>query len=211
MSQIKHASLPCIGLTGGIGCGKSTVARLFEALGAGVIDTDAIAHQLTQPGGAAIAAITATFGPNFIADTGAMNRTKMRQLVFADENAKLKLENILHPLILAHSRAQFIHLSGAPYVILMAPLLLECPDFLALVQRVLLVSCTEQNQVSRVKQRSGLDETQIYAIIAQQMPSSERTARADDIICNDGAFNDLSDQVARLHQHYLNTAAKNSI
>lgn len=198
-------SIPlCVGLTGGIGCGKSTVARLFEQLGALVIDTDAIAHQLTQPGGQAIALIRASFGADYLTPEGAMDRARMRQLVFADRHAKSKLENILHPLILAACKEQLAAPSCAPYTILMAPLLLECPAFLELVQRVLLVDCTEQNQVLRVMQRGGLDESEIRAIIALQLSQTERTARADDIIQNDGAIGDLTDQVVTLHQYYMN-------
>lgn len=192
----------CIGLTGGIGCGKNTVARLFEAQGALVIDTDAISHQLTQPGGQAIAPILLTFGKDYITPTGAMDRSKMRHLVFSDRSAKSKLENILHPLILALCKERLA--ASAPYTVLMAPLLLECPDFLKLVQRVLLVDCSVQNQISRVMQRSGLDESEIHAIIALQLSRTERLARADDIVQNDGTIGDLIDQVATLHQHYLN-------
>lgn len=194
---------PCVGLTGGIGCGKSTVARLFEALGASVIDTDAVAHQLTQPGGLAIDAIRSAFGEDYITPHGAMDRSKMRQLVFSERDAKAKLENILHPLILAACKERLASPQAAPYVLLMAPLLLECPSFLRLVQRVLLVDCSEDNQILRVKQRSGLDEFQIRAIIAQQLSRTERLARADDIIQNNGTFENLTDQVSVLHLHYL--------
>lgn len=198
----------CVGLTGGIGSGKSTVARLFAALGACIIDTDAISHQLTQAGGAAITAISSAFGSDYITDMGALDRTRMRKLVFSDASARLKLENILHPLILKQSIAQMQEESCAPYTILMAPLLLECPAFLNLVQRVLVIDCTEQNQISRVRQRSGLDEIQIREIIAGQISSEERVTMADDIIRNDGAPDDLVDQVFALHQRYLNAGAK---
>jgi len=194
----------CVGLTGGIGCGKNTVARLFEAQGAVIIDTDAIAHQLTQPGGQAIALIRASFGTDYITSTGAMDRARMRHLAFAEKYAKSKLESILHPLILATCKERLAAQSRAPYTILMAPLLLECPVFLELVQRVLLVDCTEQNQISRVMQRNGLDESEIRAIIALQLSQTERRARADDIIRNDNAISDLTDQVAALHQYYMN-------
>lgn len=201
----------CIGLTGGIGCGKSTVARLFEKSGVTVVDTDRIAHQLTQAGGEAIPAIASTFGIDYFDVNGALDRSKMRGLIFSDANAKRKLENILHPMILQACIAKIQANDRAPYVMLMAPLLLECPGFLELVQRVLLIDCAKHNQIARVKQRSGLDETQICAIIAQQMDSEERLARADDIIRNDGAFDDLTDQVTALHQYYLSTATKNTI
>lgn len=192
----------CVGLTGGIGCGKSTVARLFEALGVAVVDADAIAHQLTQAGGQAIPLIRSHFGAAFLNASGAMDRTRMRQLILSDDDARQQLEAILHPLILDQCKTR---LAGrTPYTILMAPLLLENPEFLHLVQHVLLVSCTETNQIERVRQRSGLDESEIRAIIARQMASAERLVRADDIIQNDGARDDLTNQVAALHQHYLN-------
>lgn len=196
-----HGKL-CIGLTGGIGCGKSTVAKLFATQGACIIDTDAIAHQLTQPGGRAIPQIQTAFGASFISPEGALNRSMMRQLIFSDTNAKSRLENILHPLILESSKAQLAKCSQAPYVILMVPLLLESPAFLQLVQRVLLVDCTEQQQIARVMQRSQLDESEIRAIIATQSSPAERIAHADDIIQNSGTLDDLTDQVATLHRQY---------
>ncbi|MDD4929026.1 MAG: dephospho-CoA kinase [Gallionella sp.] len=204
MKSLRKSHKLCVGLTGGIGCGKNTVARLFEALGVPVIDTDSLSHQLTRSGGQAIAPIKAAFGEPYITKTGELDRALMRQLVFSDAGAKLKLENILHPLILALCEAELCAKAAAPYVILMAPLLLECPAFLALVDRVLLVDCSEQNQISRVASRSGLDETQIRAIIALQMPRAERMARADDFISNDGLCAELDEQVAALHRHYAN-------
>lgn len=198
-----HSIPLCIGLTGGIGCGKSTVARLFSARGALVIDTDAIAHQLTQPGSQAIQPIIASFGQDYITPTGALNRSKMRRLIFSDANARSNLEKILHPMILARCREQLATPSDAPYSLLMAPLLLECPDFLALVERVLLVDCSEQNQIAHVMQRSGLDETEIRAIIGSQMSGEERLVHADDVIRNDGTVDELTDQVASLHERYI--------
>ncbi len=206
------SALLCIGLTGGIGCGKSTVAQLFEAQGASIIDTDAIAHQLTQPEGLAIAPIRATFGTDYLTTTGAMDRTRMRQLIFADQNAKQKLQEILHPLILETSKI-YINQSDTklPYLILAVPLLLESPSFLRLVQRILVVDCSEKNQISRVMQRNQLKENEIRAIIAQQASSADRLARADDIIQNDGVRENLKNQVATLHQRYLNINNKNNI
>ena len=194
----------CIGLTGGIGSGKSTVARLFAAQGVNVVDADEIAHQLTQADGLAIPVIRANFGDKYITSTGTLDRTRMRQLIFSESAAKQKLENILHPLILAQTLALLAGCPDAPYAILMAPLLLESPSFLQQVGRVLVVNCTEQNQILRVMQRSGLDEPEICAIIARQISSAERLARADDIIQNDGTQADLVTQVASLHQRYLN-------
>lgn len=193
-----------IGLTGGIGCGKSTVAQLFANFGAGIIDTDKIAHQLTQAEGLAITAIRSAFGADYLTPDGALNRSKMRLTIFSDAASKLKLENILHPLILSQCKSQQSELSNAPYLILVAPLLLENPSFLHLIQRVLLVNCSEEKQISRVMQRSGLSAPEIRAIIAQQLSYTERIARSDDIIQNDGVCDDLAPQVLALHQYYLN-------
>lgn len=193
----------CIGLTGGIGCGKSTVARLFEAQGASIIDTDEIAHQLTQADGEGIAPVLAAFGDDYIAASGAMDRAKMRSLILTDSAAKQKLEQILHPLILRHSKERLLACNAAPYVILMAPLLLESPAFLQLVQRILLVDCDEQNQISRVMLRSGLMESEIRGIIALQTSRTARLAGADDIINNNGNSSELPGQVAALHRQYL--------
>lgn len=198
----------CIGLTGGIGCGKSTVAQLFAAQGAAIIDTDVIAHQLTQTGGSAIAAILDAFGADYITSLGALDRPRMRQLIFADKDAKNKLENILHPQILEKSKLLINQTDTiSTYAILVAPLLLESPAYLQLVQRVLVIECSEKQQISRVMQRSGLGEIEIRLIIAQQISSAERTARADDIIQNDGLRADLNNQVSALHQHYLSLAS----
>ena len=198
----------CIGLTGGIGCGKSTVAKLFEQLGVTVIDTDAIARTLTQPDGLAMPRILTTFGTDFMTQEGTLDRAKLRQLIFADATAKTSLEAILHPLILEVSNAQIHACTDTPYVILMAPLLLEVTSFLLLVQRVLLVDCSEDFQVSRVQARSQLDESEIRAIIAQQISRAERLAQADDIIQNNGTRENLNDQVCALHQQYLGMVKK---
>jgi len=193
----------CIGLTGGIGCGKSTVAALFAAKGACIIDTDAIAHQLTQVGGSAISPLKTNFGASFITPEGALDRSAMRQLIFSDASAKKRLENILHPLILETCKTQMSACTDAPYVMLMAPLLLESPDFLQLTQRVLLVDCSEDRQISRVMRRSQLDESEIRAIIAQQISQPERIAAADDIIENNNTLDDLTGQVSTLHKRYI--------
>ena len=203
MTDSTHKIL-CVGLTGGIGCGKSTVAQLFARLGAGIIDTDAIAHQLTQAGGEAIPAIRAAFGAAYLTPAGALDRTRMRHTIFSNAAARRTLESILHPLILSHCELQLAERSDASYLILVAPLLLENPAFLHLIQRVLLVSCSIQQQISRVMQRSGLSEPEIRAIIAQQLPQAERIARSDDIIQNDGTCDALEHQVLALHQYYLN-------
>ena len=193
----------CVGLTGGIGSGKSTVARRFEELGASIIDTDAISHQLTQTDGQAIAMIRSAFGEKFITTTGALDRVRMRQLITADANARHQLEQILHPLILEICKTQVSASGHSPYCILMAPLLIEAPNFLQLVHRVLLITCTEQNQIARVMQRSGMSESETRAMIALQPPQTERMKHADDIIQNDGTCDDLKNKATALHHRYL--------
>jgi dephospho-CoA kinase len=199
----------CVGLTGGIGCGKSTVAELFAQQGAGLIDTDVIAHRLTQANGDAIAAIRAAFGKGYITDEGALNRTKMRGLIFSDGAAKQQLERILHPLILDQAKIQLQHLQTRPYIILVVPLLAESPAFRQLVQRVLVVDCDENTQVARVISRSRMGEAEVRNIIAQQTPRAERLQLADDVIHNDTALDSLADQVNVLHEHYLHMRNNN--
>lgn len=192
----------CIGLTGGIGSGKSTVARLFAEHGAGIVDTDEIAHRLTPANGEAIAAIRAAFGNGYIKDDGALNREKMRGLIFSDAAAKRRLEGVLHPLILEQAKSQLQQLQAKPYIILVVPLLPESPSFLQLVQRVLVVDCNENTQVARVIGRSRINEAEIRAIITRQTPRAERLQLADDVIRNDGSLENLAEQVAVLHEHY---------
>ena len=198
-----------IGLTGGIGSGKSTVAALFAEYGAGIIDTDAIAHFLTQAGGEAIAAIRAAFGDDYITEDGALNRTKMRGLIFSDAAAKQRLEQILHPLIFEQAKAQLLQLQDRPYVLAVVPLLPESRNFRQLARRVLVVDCGEDTQVARVVGRSRLTEAEVRAIIARQTPRAERLRLADDVICNDAGLDSLAVQVAALHKRYLNNANNN--
>lgn len=193
----------CIGLTGGIGSGKSTVAELFAKLGAGIIDTDVISHRLTQADGAAMAAIRASFGDGYITADGALDRAKMRDLVFSDAAAKLRLEKILHPLILEQARTQLQQLHGKPYVIIVVPLLPDSPSFKQLVQRVLVVDCPVDTQAARVIARSRMSEPEVRAVIAQQTPRTERLNLADDLIRNDAGMADLATQVHSLHERYL--------
>jgi len=193
----------CVGLTGGIGCGKSTVADMFAKLGAGIIDTDAIAHRLTQAEGTAIPAIRSEFGDEYIKDDGALDRDKMRGLIFSDVAAKKRLEKILHPLILEQAKKQLQHLRSSPYIIIVVPLLPGSPAFQRLVQRILVVDCTEENQVLRVAKRGPMDETEVRSVIAQQTPRAERLKLADDLIRNDAGMDSLATQVAALHERYL--------
>ena len=196
-----------VGLTGGIGSGKSTAAELFREYGATVIDTDAISHRLTQAGGAAIPAIRSAFGDDYLDNTGALDRQRMRQLVFDDTDARQRLEAILHPMIRAELLAQAQAATDASYLLLVVPLLLEATGYAELVQRILVVDCAEETQVQRTTRRSGLGATEVRAIMAQQIGHDARLQQADDIIHNDGDIAALRQQVELLHKHYLATAS----
>lgn len=193
----------CVGLTGGIGCGKSTVAEIFQRHGALVVDTDDISRQLTQANGGAIALIQAQFGREFITQDGALHRSKMRNLVFSDEAAKRKLENLLHPLIFSEVQRQLEQPQIAPYALIVVPLLLEKTSFLHLVQRVLVVDCAEHSQIERVMRRSQLSEAEVRAIMAQQLTRDVRLRGANDIINNDADLARLTKQIEVLHQMYF--------
>ena len=191
-----------IGLTGGIGSGKSTVAALFVGHGAGIVDTDAIAHRLTQAGGEAIEAIRTVFGDDYFTCDGALDRAKMRGLIFSDAAAKQRLERILHPLIFEQAKAQLRQLQASPYVLVVVPLLPESRTFRQLVQRVLVVDCDEHTQIARVIGRSRMSEAEVRAIIARQTTRAERLQLADDVIHNDAGLDSLAGQVAALHERY---------
>jgi len=190
-----------VGLTGGIGSGKSAAADEFARLGASVVDTDAIAHELTQAGGAALPQIERLFGSEFIRD-GRMDRQRMRQRVFSDPAAKRALEGLLHPLIREESRRRIAAAPG-PYVIHVVPLLIESPDYRQRIDRVLVVDAPEDVQVARVRARSQLPEDEVRAIIHTQASREARLASADDVIDNAGSLEALRNQVAALHQKYL--------
>ena len=192
----------CVGLTGGIASGKSRAAALFEELGAAVVDTDAIAHELTRPGTSAMAAIRDAFGPAYLAADGSLERAKMRQLVFSDPAAKAKLEAILHPLIRERARARIVA-AQQPYVIVVVPLLVETDAYRDLIERILVVDCREELQVARAMQRSQLKESEVRAILAAQLPRTVRLGRADDVIDNNGDIEALRQQIQKLHAKYL--------
>ena len=191
-----------VGLTGGIGSGKSVVARLFAERGVTIVDTDQIARGLTAAQGAAMPDILAEFGAGMAGADGAMDRGKMRELVFRDPDAKRRLEAILHPRIRAAVAAAAAIGSG-PYVIFDVPLLVESGTWKDRVDRVLVVDCPEALQVARVMARNGLPEDQVRAIMAAQSPRLARLAAADDVVDNSGELEDLPGQIERLHQLYL--------
>jgi dephospho-CoA kinase len=191
-----------VGLTGGIGSGKSAVADEFARLGAVVVDTDVIAHELTGPNGSAVPEIRKIFGEKAIGPDGAMDRKRMRDHVFADPAAKKRLEGLLHPLIREESQKRIAAAPG-PYVVHVVPLLIESPDYRRRVDRVLVVDAPEEIRVSRVQARSGLSPDEVRAIMRTQAPSAARLAAADDVIDNGGDRDALRIRVAALHQKYL--------
>lgn len=198
MSNVPFA----VGLTGGIGSGKSTVADMFAARGATIVDTDLIAHSMTAPQGPAMPAIIAEFGAEFADASGAMDRARMRELVFSDAGAKTRLEAILHPRIRDAALAAGAAATGA-YVIYAVPLLIESGTWRARVARVLAVDCEEQVQIARVMARNNLPEAQVRAIMAAQVSRTQRLAAADDVIINNAGIAELEAQVERLHALYL--------
>ena len=197
--------MPVIGITGGIGSGKSTVADLLVARGAALVDTDRIAHALTEPGGAAIGAIREAFGDGVIAADGRMDRAAMRALAFEDPAARRRLEAILHPMIRARTQQAIESAArdGAPYVLVAVPLLVESGDWRGRYDRVLVVDCPPEVQVARVVRRNGLPREQVEAILAAQASRAQRLAAADDVIDNSGAPDALAAQVERVHSAYL--------
>jgi dephospho-CoA kinase len=193
-----------VGLTGGIGSGKSAAADEFARLGATVVDTDAIAHELTGVGGAALPQIAGMFGQDFIRE-GKMDRQRMRERVFSDPAAKQRLEGILHPMIRQESERRIASARGR-YVVHVVPLLIESPDYRRRVDRVLVVDLPEAMQIARVRERSGLAEDEVRAIIRTQAQRQARLAAADDVIDNAGSLEALRNQVGALHQKYLQFA-----
>jgi dephospho-CoA kinase len=194
-----------VGLTGGIGSGKTLVADMFAARGAAVVDTDRIAHQLTAPDGIAIPLIRTQFGDDFITAAGAMDRAKMRERVFADSTAKKQLEAILHPLIRIETERAAAQAQGI-YLIYVVPLLVESGSWKTRTSRILVVDSPEQLQVLRVMKRNELPETQVRAIISSQATREARLAAADDVIVNDKDIAALVPQVDRLHALYSSLA-----
>jgi dephospho-CoA kinase len=197
-----------IGLTGGIGSGKSAAAEEFARLGAAVVDTDEIARALTASGGAAMPHIRSLFGDAFVTPSGAMDREAMRRRVFSDPVARRSLERLLHPMIRAESERRIAE-ARAPYVVHVVPLLVESAGYRQRVDRVLVVDLPEELQVQRVGTRSGLPPGEVRAIMASQSSRADRLAAADDVIDNRGDLAALRTQVAALHAKYV-ALAKNA-
>jgi dephospho-CoA kinase len=205
MNELARFDRFSVGLTGGIGSGKSTVADLFAAQGAAVVDTDLIAHQLTAVGGPAIAPIKQAFGASVILPSGAMDRTAMRERVFVDPDAKKQLEAILHPLIRSTTQ-QAAEQAQGDYLLFVIPLLIESGFWKQRLARILTVDCSEEVQIRRVMQRNTLTEQQVRAIMATQATRTARLEAADDVISNESDTTALLPQVLRLHELYASMA-----
>lgn len=196
----------CVGLTGGIGAGKTTVAELFAGLGAGVLDADLVGRELTCPGGAAMPELRRVFGDDYLLPDGSLDRARMRERVFADAAARARLEQVLHPLIRERLR-QGLMVAQAPYVIMVVPLLYEhWAAYAPLLQRVLVVDCEASVQLARVLARSPLNAALARAMIAAQATRAQRLSLADDVIANVAEPAALTPRVAELHRQYLDLA-----
>lgn len=197
--------IPLIGLTGGIGSGKTAVSNLLGELGAGIIDTDLISHQITAPGGSAIPLITKVFGAEFIGPQGALNRQKMRELVFQDPRSRQTLEEITHPLIQQETAKQAIEIakSGVPYLVFVVPLLIESGTWASLIDFLIVVDCPEETQIQRVMQRNNMTRPEVENILNAQTGRNARLTAANAIIENQGSLEDLKGEVFNLHQKLL--------
>ena len=192
-----------IGLTGGIGCGKSTIAELFAQYNIPIIDADIIAHQLVEPKQPALALLEQTFGQTITNTDGSLNRSQLRDIIFSDSVKKIQLESILHPLIFQKIQSE-CDKQTAPYCVLCIPLLIET-DMTSFVDQTLVVDCPVKTQIARVKQRDQLSTERILSIISRQFSREKRLSYADDIIDNSGSTAQLLDQVKRLHNQYLHS------
>jgi dephospho-CoA kinase len=197
--------MPLIGLTGGIGSGKSAVSDLLGALGAGIIDTDLISHEVTAPGGTAIPIINKTFGVEFIDSQGALNRSKMRALVFTDSRARQILEQITHPLIQEETAKKAFELakSEVPYLVFVVPLLIESGSWVNLIDHLVVVDCPEETQIQRVMHRNNMTRSEVENILNAQTSRDTRLASANTVIKNQGSLDDLKPEVLNLHQQIL--------
>lgn len=190
-----------IGLTGGIGCGKTTVCRLFAELGVPVVDADLIARSLVEPGQPALQAIVQAFGAEILQADGSLDRAKLREAIFSDPEQRRRLDGIMHPLVYARIAADVAALQAA-YCLIAVPLLLESKNPYA-VDRILVVDCPQSAQIERVVTRDKLSAEQAQAIVASQMPRPQRLARADDVIDNSAGPEQLAEQVKSLHNSYI--------
>ena len=206
-SDIKalKGKIPLIGLTGGIGSGKTAVSDLLGGCGAGIIDTDKISHQITAPGGKAIPLITKAFGSDFIDPLGALDRPRMRALVFEDPSSRQVLEKITHPLIQQEALKQALELakSGVPYLVFVVPLLIESGFWTKLIDYLVVVDCPEETQIQRVMHRNNMTRSDVENILKAQTSRNARLAKANAVIENLGSLDELKLAVLKLHQQLL--------
>ncbi len=196
-----------VGLTGGIASGKSRVEREFTALGVSVADADALGRELTAMGNPGLRVLVDKLGPDILNPGGELDRGRLRQRLFADPELRLKVEHLLHPLILERLQAE-LAASRTPYALAVIPLLTEVPAARSLVDRVLLVDCSETLQLSRLMSRDHVSESAARSILAAQVSRAERLKAADDILVNEGDAGVLREYVARLHGFYLELATE---
>jgi dephospho-CoA kinase len=196
-----------IGLTGGIGSGKSEVSRLFSELGVPIVDVDVISHQLTAKGQSTLQAIANQFGTIVLNKDGSLNREYLREIVFNNPEARHALEAIMHPAIYDQAMIELNRNKAIPYQILAVPLLFESTRYQKLINRSLVIDCDSATQIDRASKRDGSSKSQIEKIIAAQIPRETRNQLADDIITNNGSLDDLKEKVIQLNDKYRNTCA----
>lgn len=194
-----------VGLTGGIGSGKSEAAQLFAKLGVPIVDVDAISHQLTSVGNPVLKEVINVFGKRYLLADGSLDRTALREKIFADDAARHQLEEILHPAIHKQALQELSKNTGAPYQILVIPLLFEGGHYQGIINRTLVIDCDESLQVARTIERSGLSEQAVMAVMRVQVARKIRLALADDVIKNNGSLQELSEKIARIHKKYMQT------
>ena len=196
-----------IGMTGGIGSGKSEASKIFASLNIEVIDLDKISREITEKDHEAIEEIKALFGESLFNKENELDRKKLRDMIFSDKNLKIKLENILHPKILAEVKKKLSVFSDEPYVVIDIPLLFETNQYVPLISRSLVIDCELSDQIERVSKRDGMEIAMVQSIISQQVDRNTRIQRGDDVILNDGSIESLEDSIKKLHEKYLNLVA----
>ena len=196
-----------IGMTGGIGSGKSEASKIFASLNIEVIDLDKISREITEKDHEAIEEIKTLFGQSLFNKENELDRKKLRDMIFSDKNLKIKLENILHPKILAEVKKKLSIFSDEPYVVIDIPLLFETNQYVPLISRSLVIDCELSDQIERVRKRDGMEIAMVQSIISQQVDRNTRIQRGDDVILNDGSIESLEDSIKKLHEKYLNLVA----
>ena len=196
-----------IGMTGGIGSGKSEALKIFASLNIEVIDLDKISKEITEKNHEAIEEIKTLFGQALFNKENELDRKKLRDMIFSDKNLKIKLESILHPKILGEVKKKLSSFSDESYVVIDIPLLFETNQYLPLISRSLVIDCELSDQIERVKKRDGMDTAMAQSIISQQVDRNTRIQRGDDVILNDGSIGSLEGSIKKLHEKYLNLVA----